>query len=251
MGSSRGKSKSAGKRVLRSSRQDSVDVDDMDESASGSQGTTTGSSASLATSGSGYGEYEVDGDRDVYLDMPDELAGAVPITPTQDQTAINGPTTPVRPIGTRKRQLTSASDSVRMNGRSNRFRGSINTHGGSGGYVVSASSPTHKKQFSVLGKNMPRRESASANHASESVASSTRSASAGQGSAPVLRGKEKREARKKRAELSRRERIEAEAWGVGEDEEDGKGKKAGMTLRARRSGGDDATATKALKELYI
>jgi len=79
----------------------------------------------------------------------------------------------------------------------------------------------------------------------------------------VLRGKAKREARKRRAEIGRRERIEAEAWGIGGglDDADGSSNNANEGRRTRGAAGAAAAAgkrreegegaIKGIKELYI
>ena len=82
----------------------------------------------------------------------------------------------------------------------------------------------------------------------------------------VLRGKAKREARKRRAEIGRRERIEAEAWGIGGglDDVDESSNNANEGRRTRGAAGAAAAAAasgrrreegegaiKGIKELYI
>ena len=79
----------------------------------------------------------------------------------------------------------------------------------------------------------------------------------------VLRGKAKREARKRRAEIGRRERIEAEAWGIGGglDDVDESSNNANEGRRTRGAAGAAAAAgkrreegegaIKGIKELYI
>lgn len=68
---------------------------------------------------------------------------------------------------------------------------------------------------------------------------------------PELRGKAKREARKNRMERSRREQIEADAWGaVGPEANGGKRMTRGMVKSGTTETGLSTTA-KAIKELYI
>jgi hypothetical protein len=114
-----------------------------------------------------------------------------------------------------------------------------------------------KRTFPVLGKNLQ--------HLDPSALPQTKSSSsdpAPKSHVSGLTGKEKRTARKRRVEVSRREAIEAAAWGISgdEDEDDTKtsGKSSGRRTRgSARAGSQAISATgvegqvKGIKELYI
>lgn len=70
----------------------------------------------------------------------------------------------------------------------------------------------------------------------------------------VIRGKEKREARKARASLTRRQKIESEAWGsnvVDGAPDDGRRLTRGRAKDATGASGEVDGPAKAIKELYI
>jgi hypothetical protein len=138
---------------------------------------------------------------------------------------------PARPTHGRKRQLTSVSANDQSSRRITRSR--------NGGTLPG--SPA-RKTFSVLGKNMAKVRDPAVASTSEALNADDQ----------VLRGKAKREARKRRAEIGRRERIEAEAWGLGADEPAQDGQGEGRRTRggaAKKEEGEGAI--KGIKELYI
>lgn len=157
-----------------------------------------------------------------------------------------------RPHG-HKRQLTFGStgggDPATTTRRVTRSRkvGGGSSSGGGGG---AAGGTTTRKTYSVLGKNM-KQQTTEASHSSMQDASPAAASEA----EPPLRGKEKRNARKRRAEISRRERIEAEAWGLGCDDVDSSGGGVdGPDESIRRTRGDvsrNESAVNGIKELYI
>ena len=158
---------------------------------------------------------------------------------------------PARPTHGRKRQLTSASANDQSSRRVTRSRQASGSGPGS-----APNTPT-RRTFSVLGKNMKKvaPQDLELEVGEENVAPNE----IGVGETnDVLRGKAKREARKRRAEIGRRERIEAEAWGLGgggagEPEQD-----TGRKTRGGAAGGggmgkkeEGEGAIKGIKELYI
>jgi hypothetical protein len=161
---------------------------------------------------------------------------------------------PARPTHGRKRQLTSASANDQASRRVTRSRQASGSGPGS-----APNTPT-RRTFSVLGKNMKKvpPQDVELEVGEENVAPTQTGAGE---SIDVLRGKAKREARKRRAEIGRRERIEAEAWGLGgsgaggdrEPEQDTgrktRGGAAGGGIGKKKEEGEGAI--KGIKELYI
>ena len=161
---------------------------------------------------------------------------------------------PARPTHGRKRQLTSASANDQSSRRVTRSRQASGSGPGS-----APNTPT-RRTFSVLGKNMKKvpPQDVELEVGEENVAPTE----IGTGeSNDVLRGKAKREARKRRAEIGRRERIEAEAWGLGGGGagEDGEPEQeTGRRTRGGAVGGgmgkkkeEGEGAIRGIKELYI
>jgi hypothetical protein len=187
------------------------------DSFGASQGSRTGSTISLGGGSDGSGST---GSTCPLGDVAASTSTALPSVPS-----------PARPTHGRKRQLTSVSANDQSSRRITRSR--------NGGTLPG--SPA-RKTFSVLGKNMAKVRDPAVTSTSEALNADDQ----------VLRGKAKREARKRRAEIGRRERIEAEAWGLGADEPAQDGQGEGRRTRggaAKKEEGEGAI--KGIKELYI
>lgn len=207
------------------------------DSFGASQGSRTGSTVSL-----GGGS---DGSETTGSTCP---LGATPGPSRSDVLPVLS--SPARPTHGRKRQLTSVSATDQSSRRITRSR--------NGTQAGSASGAHARRTFSVLGKNMAKVRDPAV--VSTSAPSDAPNGSSGQDD-QVLRGKAKREARKRRAEIGRRERIEAEAWGIGgglDDAEEGGGnanegrrtRGAAAAVSGRKKEEGEGTI-KGIKELYI